>query len=87
MATIEERALVLSDKAKATYPNEAYSNGIYAGYVKGAYDQKTMDDAKYKKLRDLAYAMYTNAQYLTNDASGLRQSMRNFYHYINFEEE
>lgn len=79
METIKERAQSYTEKVGIL--------GAYQGYIAGATEQKAIDDAKYKKLRDIAYDMYAKAQYLTVDASGLKESMRVFYHYINFEEE
>ena len=58
---------------------------IYSKYC-GAVEQKQIDDVKYKKLRELAYAMYIQAQYLSTDGGGLRKAMENFYRYINYEE-
>lgn len=57
------------------------------GYIAGATEQKKIDDVKYKKLRELAYTMYTQAQYLSTDGRDLRKAMENFYHYINYEED
>ena len=48
--------------------------------------EKQIDDVKYKKLRELAYAMYIQAQYLSTDGGGLRKAMEKFYRYINYEE-
>lgn len=48
--------------------------------------QKAIDDAKYKKLRKLAYDMYTAAQYLTTDASILRKAIDAFHQFISYEE-
>lgn len=36
-------------------------------------------------LKDLADAMYSNAQYLTTDASRLRKAMEEYKHYIDYE--
>ena len=47
MKTIEERAKLASQG----YDDDGYSAGLYMGYVKGAKEQKAIDDAILLKLK------------------------------------
>lgn len=86
--TIEEVAYNLYPvyRAIANRRNIDTNEDKRRAFMAGATEQKAIDDAKYGKLRELAYAMYTKAQYLSTDASGLRKAMEDFYNYINYEE-
>ena len=67
--------------------NIAVMKGYVAGYQQGVTDQTEMDEVKYKKLRELAYNMYTRAQNLSTDGKPLRNAMEEFWHFINYEEK
>lgn len=89
--TIEQRAVEFKKRtinhANGIAWEEGYREGSHIGYCRGATEQYEIDNDKYNKLRELAYAIYTKAQYLSTDGSGLRKAMEDFYHYINYEED
>lgn len=88
--TIEERATMYGLSATKHLSDSLRPQAIqrmHDIYKAIATEQKQIDDVKYKKLRELAYAMYTKAQYLSTDGRGLRKAMENFYNYINYEED
>lgn len=89
MKTIEGRAEEYAKRKSGCQPWQ-YASSAYRSYkqiyIDIATEQKEIDDAEYKKLRTLAYDMYTSAQYLSTDASKLRKAMDAFHQYVCYEE-
>ena len=66
MKTIEERAKL----AMEGYADDVFSAGIYTGYVEGATEQKTIDDAEWLKIKS---SWEREAQINHNDEANYRQ--------------
>lgn len=77
------------ERAKNEIENEdtLLTNRAYElGRIRGRKEQEETDEVKYKKLRTLAYDMYTSVQYLSTDASKLSRAMDAFQQYVCYEE-
>lgn len=66
MKTIEERAKLASEG----YDDDGYSAGLYMGYVVGAKEQKSIDDAEWLKIKS---SWEREAQINHNDENNYKQ--------------